>query len=72
MSKHEPMCIHFNENCLKRYTKKYYESDKRFYYSIILLAAETRHNLSDEGKIFLIGLGLKFWLLCVHTDLINS
>ena len=60
MSKHGPMYIHFNETCLKRHTKKYYEPDERFNCSIITLADETHINLLDEEKDFLTGLGVRF------------
>ena len=60
MSKYGPMCIHFNETCLKRHIKKYYRPDEKFDYSIITLADETRNNLLDEEKYFLTGLGIRF------------
>ena len=59
ISKHEPMCIHFNETCLKRHTKKYYRPDERLDYFIITLADGTLNNLSDKEKDFLAGLGVK-------------
>ena len=60
MSTYGPMYIHFNKTCPKRHTKKYYRPDKKFDYSIITLTDKTRNNLSDEGKEFLTGLGIKF------------
>ena len=60
MTKYGPMFKHFNETCLKRHTKKYYRPDKKFDYSIIILADETRNDLSDEEKDFLTELGIKF------------
>ena len=60
MSRHGPTYIHFNEICLKRHTKQYYRSDKKFNYSTVTLADQTRNNLSDEKKNFLTELGIKF------------
>ena len=60
MSRHGPIYKHFNEICLKRHTKQYYRPDKKFNYSTVTLADETRNNLSDEKKYFLTELGIKF------------
>ena len=53
-SRHGPLYIHFQDNCLKAYdSKNYYAPNELFNYKQIKLDEETRKNLSDVDIIYL-------------------
>ena len=58
-SRHRPLCIHFQDNCLKAYdSKNYYAPNELFNYKQIKLDEETRKKLSDVDIIYLQDLGI--------------
>ena len=58
-SRHGPLYIHFQDNCLKAYdSKNYYAPNEVFNYQQIMLDEETRKKLSDVDIIYLQDLGI--------------
>ena len=58
-SRHGPLYIHFQDNCLKAYdSKNYYAPNELFNYKQIKLDEETRKKLSDVDIIYLQDLGM--------------
>ena len=52
--RHEPLYIHFEDNCLKGYdSKNYYALNEPFNYQQIKLDKETRNKLSDVEIVYL-------------------
>ena len=58
-AKFSPMSIHFNENCLKDFSKTFYTPGQSFDFSKIKIDPKTHEKLTTADKTLLPSLGIK-------------